>query len=500
MRNAGGPDNRILREPYQRHRNRSSETVMEPSLPTPRDIPLPLPIDHFLLDTAVVVLFLAHILFVNVMLGGSTLTLIYEIIGLRKKEYDALARLWASATTVNKSMAVVLGVAPLLVVNVLYTIPFYTANSLTGAAWMMLIPLIAAAFLLGYLHKYTWDQLAHSKALHLALGGGVTLIFWLIPFVFLANINLMLFPERWTETRGFLSTVTMQNVLPRYLHFIIASFAITGLFGAAWFGRAGFDLVQHLPGFERSVVLRRCYELTFGATLMQLLAGTLVYFTLPAQGVTFFMTAIVLAGVACAVLALTLLWKEVVAPAAHIGRHFLPIVLVLSITVACMAMGRHVYREESLAGHRARMATNSETFQLAVQDAQWRKDHGIILEPRPAGERLFQVCAGCHSLDQEKAGPAVREIQELYADNLAGIVKWAKAPGRKRTKFSPMPPFGHLSDGDLQAVARYMLQLGQTPEPAEDAAESAPAPEAAEGTDAAPTEPTETAPPESASN
>ena len=44
---------------------------------------------------AVVILFLAHILFVNLMVGGSTLALVYEIVGLRRKRYDALARAWA---------------------------------------------------------------------------------------------------------------------------------------------------------------------------------------------------------------------------------------------------------------------------------------------------------------------------------------------------------------------------------------------------------------------
>ena len=77
-------------------------------------------------------LFLLHILFVNLMVGGSLLTLAYEIRGLRRPELDQLAREIAATVTVNKSLAVVLGVGPLLAINVLYTLYFYTANSLTG--------------------------------------------------------------------------------------------------------------------------------------------------------------------------------------------------------------------------------------------------------------------------------------------------------------------------------------------------------------------------------
>jgi len=436
---------------------------MDPTItfPVPRDIPLPLPVDQFVLEVAVVILFLAHILLVNLMVGGSTLSLVYEIVGLRHKQYDALARLWAETITVNKSLAVVLGVAPLLIVNVLYTVHFYTANALTGSAWIMIIPLITIAFLLGYMHKYTWDVLAESKSLHIALGAVTTAIFWFVPLIFLANINLMLFPERWTDVQGFLSAVTMQNVLLRYLHFLLASLAITGLFGAAWFGRRDFDLARRLPGFDRATILRRCYELAFGATLMQFLAGTLVYFSLPSHGISMFMTAVILLGIAFAVIALTLLWREVVAPAARIGRLFVPIALVLSVTVSCMAMGRHLYRDRALAGHGELMRQATEEMQFAVRDAAWRKEQGITAVEIPRGERVFQICAGCHALDRERSGPSVREIQRLYANNAAGIVTWAKAPGRKRTSFAPMPPFAHLPPADLQAAAAHMLEMGQ---------------------------------------
>jgi len=46
--------------------------------------------------------------------------------------YDALAQRIGATITVNKSLAVVLGVGPLLCINLLYTLYFYSANALTG--------------------------------------------------------------------------------------------------------------------------------------------------------------------------------------------------------------------------------------------------------------------------------------------------------------------------------------------------------------------------------
>lgn len=59
--------------------------------PVPNDIPLDLPLPEWLLVVLLVVSFLAHIVFVNLMLGGSLLTLWAQLKGLREKEYDVLA-------------------------------------------------------------------------------------------------------------------------------------------------------------------------------------------------------------------------------------------------------------------------------------------------------------------------------------------------------------------------------------------------------------------------
>ncbi len=120
-----------------------------------------------------------------------------------------------------------------------------------------------------------------------------------------------------------------------------------------------------------------------------------------------------------------------------------------------------MYREESIAGHLEVMEQATDGLEYAARAAARRKEQGIALTEVSAGERVFLVCAGCHALDVEKSAPSVREIQRLYEGQPEKVVAWAKKPGRKRTKFAPMPPFGHLPQSDLQAVAEYLLELGQ---------------------------------------
>ncbi|MGC9326612.1 MAG: c-type cytochrome [Candidatus Hinthialibacter sp.] len=433
---------------------------MSPTIPIPHDIPLPLPADADFLKLALIFLFLLHILFVNLMIGGSVFVIIYEWLGIKRPDYDRLAREIASTITVNKSMAVVLGVGPLLTINVLYTIYFYTANALTGVAWSMIIPLVSAAFLLGYAHNYSWDRLSSQKGLHISIGAGAALIFLLVPLIFLSNINLMLFPQRWPETRGWLSTLWTPNVLPRYLHFLFGSIAVSGLFFAGYFGREKYPVEERLVGLSRGRLRRMFYSIALSATAANFMAGPLLFFTLPAQGVSWPLIGVILIGVCLAAAAAVILWREITLPAAAPAWRFYLLIVLLTGTVVMMASGRHMYRENAVSVHRAHMEANTQTYISMTGAARWRDSQGLGMvqdESLSPGEKVFNnVCASCHAYDVRLVGPPLTEIAEIYPNDPAGIIQWVKKPGRKRPDYPPMPPVA-LSETQHQAVAQYIL-------------------------------------------
>ncbi|MCU0304380.1 MAG: c-type cytochrome [Thermoanaerobaculales bacterium] len=433
---------------------------MDP-MPIPRDFLLPLPAAEGDLELALVVLFLAHILLVNLMLGGALLTLAAEVRGLTRPAYDRLARTIAATVTVNKSLAVVLGVGPLLAINALYGLWFYTANALTGRAWILLVPLIASAFLLLYLHKYTWDALAGRKGLHLAIGAAGTLLLLAAPLVFLANVNLMLFPGRWGEVRGFLSAVALANVLPRYLHFLLASLAVAALFLAGWLCRRGFDFAAELPGLDRVAVKRELLGVALGATAAQLLAGPLVLLTLPPHGLSWLLLGNLAVAIAFAAAALVLLWREsgIEGP---LGPRFWLVVVLLGGTVGLMGLGRHLYREQALTPHRELVAAHTADFRAASLGAEMRLAAGTPrLGPGETaaspGEKIFRAsCMACHDVETKRVGPPLREIAGIYAGNPDGLIAWVKAPGRKRAGYPEMPPIT-MQPPQYEAVAAYIL-------------------------------------------
>ncbi len=431
-------------------------------IPVPKDIPLPLPLPEWLLVVILVFSFLLHILFINLMIGGSILTFWYEIKGKKNKDFDRLAREIAATITVNKSLAVVLGVAPLLSINVLYTIYFYSANALTGNIWISIVPWVAVAFLLFYLHKYSWDKLADNKPVHLSILGTGVVSFLFIPFIFLTNINLMLFPEKWGEINGFFEAMTLPNVFPRYFHFITASLAITGLFLAWWFGRKSFDVENVFTSLSKNWIKKQMLNLTLVATGIQFIFGPLLFLTLPSQGVTWTLFWVILGGVTIAVIVLVQLWKLINDEGPLTGKRFYLTVGLFAVLVAFMGTGRHVYRESALKTHKEMMAERTAAHWEAVRLA-----HENLLLPAVetetgignAGRNLFQTnCAVCHAAGTRLVGPPMAEVAPIYKNKIEELKQWIKAPGRKRMDYPAMAGFPHLSDAQLTQVAEYMLQ------------------------------------------
>jgi cytochrome c len=431
-------------------------------IPVPKDIPLPLPMPEWVLVFVLIFSFLLHILFINLMIGGSVLTFWYELKGLKKKEYDQLARHIASTITVNKSLAVVLGVAPLLSINVLYTLYFYSSNALTGYAWLSIVPWVAISFLIFYLHKYSWDRLASHKSIHLSILGTGIFSFLLIPFIFLTNINLMLFPEKWGVINGFFDALTLPNVFPRYFHFITASMAITGLFLAWWFGRRNFDAEAAFAPITKESIRKQMLTLTLIATGIQFIFGPLLFLTLPSKGVTWALFWVIMGGVTLAVIVMVQLWRLINTPEKQFENRFYVMVIMVAGIVGFMGTGRHIYRENALKTHREMMSERSAAHWEAVRLA-----HENLLLPEVEGQEgsfmpgqnLFQTnCAICHAAATRLVGPSMAEVTPDYLGNHEALKQWIKNPGRKRMDYPAMAGFPHLTEKQLTDISEYVLQ------------------------------------------
>ncbi|MBA2117266.1 hypothetical protein [Bremerella alba] len=111
------------------------------------------------------------------------------------------------------SAAITFGVAPLLFVQILEPLNFYTANLLLGWRWMVVIPTLIAAFYLLYVLKSSWfERLSWwQRALVAGVNAG---LFVFIGFCWTANHLVSSQVEAWPETfaTGVLPLVAGQVV------------------------------------------------------------------------------------------------------------------------------------------------------------------------------------------------------------------------------------------------------------------------------------------------
>jgi cytochrome c len=434
--------------------------------PVPKDIPLGLPLPEWLLVTLLIVSFLLHIVFIQLMVGGSIVTLWAQIKGLKNKEYDTFAHEIAKTITVNKSMAVVLGIAPLLSINTLYTVYFYSANALTGFAWIMIIPLVTVAFLLTYLHKYTWKALHKNKHIHITIMALAVLIFLIIPLIFLANVNLMLFPEKWGTVRGFLSALALPNVFPRYLEFLGACIAVTGIF-IVWYNGRKFYPINTIYSVFKVVDLKRLgYRITILGLGLQLFFGIIVLFTLPSKGITFQVIVVMVIAGAFLAWALWNCYKTLTGSDEKINVNFKKIVFSMLVFLVLYGGSRQMYRHQSLEKHQTLVTANTREFQRLSKEARENPVEETALELDPTlgdmakGATLFQAnCAGCHKQNEKLVGPPMTEMVSIYKKNDQGLRNWVRKPGKKRPDFPQMPAFPQLSDDDLKELSNYILSI-----------------------------------------
>jgi cytochrome c len=361
---------------------------------------------------------------------------------------------------------VVLGVAPLLSINTLYSVYFYSANALTGFVWIMIIPLVTIAFLLTYLHKYSWKIFEKNKYVHISILGFAVLIFLFIPLVFLTNVNLMMFPEKWGTVQGFLSAMVLPNVMPRYFEFIGGCLALTGIFIVWYNKRSSYSVENIYSSLSRYDLKKTGYSIALAGLSIQLFFGVIVLFTLPSKGFSYsFISVMALAGLLL-VYALWHSYKAIIGSPEQIDFYFKKVVLSILVFMLFYGSSRQMYRHNALEKHQELMAEHTAAFQRLSKEARENpiKEEELELDSAlgevAKGAALFkQNCGACHKQNEKLVGPPMTEMVSIYTNNETDLKKWIKSPGKKRADFPQMPGFPQLSDDDLNELSKYILSI-----------------------------------------
>jgi len=445
----------------------------EPIFPMlPHDIPLPLPVGELgailvpVFHILLVVAFVVHILFINVLLGASAGSVIFNLIGAIKKDknWDKAAYLLTTPVTVSENMGALWGVAPLLIVSVMFTAFFYTASVMNSPQWLHIIWGNIVAFLLSYLYKFTWHKLEEHKALHITIGAIATLIFFSLPPVFMSTVQLYMTPSTWTYNTHFWDVVTRPDVIFRLAHFFLASFAITGLFMVIY----GVYKKKANKDVEAANILINAGKGWFLVpTVLNFFVGFLAFFQFPNYGIENFYKAgfdiLIFIAVIAALIAVAIMIKEFFNKDISTKTVWVVTGLML-ITVLSMATLRHGMRLSLLTPAMAQMKSQTEEYQKLVKEYYEKSKTEQVVSAQAGGSEGEQLmakngCNACHAVDTKIVGPAFKDVAKkgYTAEQIVSLIykpNPANWPG-----YPPMPPMSNVPKDEAEKLANWILSL-----------------------------------------
>ncbi|MCX8117561.1 MAG: hypothetical protein N3G78_06510 [Desulfobacterota bacterium] len=194
--------------------------------------PMGIPFYPLVFQVLMVLTFALHILFVNFTLGTS----FYAVYGHFKKDgyWKRLSRALARAVPANLSMAMLLGIAPLLFVQVIYDPFWYTSNTLS-AVWVIAFVLILMVAY-GFTYIFYLKRESHGGRGYAFFGIVAVLLFFLAGAIMHGLGYQLLQPEKWFGwyIKGGRVDASGSSLhafqLSRFIHFIVPSFALAGIF------------------------------------------------------------------------------------------------------------------------------------------------------------------------------------------------------------------------------------------------------------------------------
>lgn len=323
---------------------------METFGPIPTFQPLPFPAPSWLLKAFLVIGFYLHALPMNVALTGGIVSASLLLYGQRKPHAYAkrIGGALAFSLPFFVSMAITQGIVPLLFIQLVYGPLFYTSSILMALPWLLVIFLLLSAYYAYYVYTYRRESLGRRGPWVLILAG---LLFLTIAFFFSNNTTLMLTPQKWLgmymhSPYGVNLNLSEPQLLPRYLHFVLAAVAVTGLtigcFGLYWHPRDpdyGPWLIRFGAGLFLLITLLQIpvgiwFLLSLGPRILWNFLGQ------DAMGTTVFASAMGLDLVSLAAMALA--WKDGTPTPFRVG-------LTTSLAVIfLMVEMRHLVREYSV--------------------------------------------------------------------------------------------------------------------------------------------------------
>jgi mono/diheme cytochrome c family protein len=394
------------------------------------------------------VTFSLHILFVLMTLGTAILAVFYFIHARRLKRPDEERwdRTILRTFLAHKSLAVVLGLAPLLLIQVGFAVPFFTSVGIFAPYWMLIIVFLIVAFV-------SFDALGHKNYVHQYLHlflGIIGLIFLLtVPGIFVLVLITAENPDKWVgiiqNGYSIYGTLAVQWLL-RYLHVIGAAIVFGAVFHYFFTTRGNYLKKRSLSKWIMAGIL------------FQFAEGPILVLSLPRKP-DLIVVIFLICGLSAAAYVVWKIFSAVTSKSVLEIRLTVPL---LMITLISMLFIRQHFQNMSFLPVEQKVNKNSYVYQQQLhkyQDeatGQYMNDIKLVYDN---GQTIYsQSCAFCHGHDGNGKGPETGNLS-IPPEDIAAIRSNRQYIYTKLVEGVPgtsMPYFTIFDKGKLEGLIDYL--------------------------------------------
>lgn len=404
-----------------------------------KDIALPQSAEHIqLLHYLLVLVLFLFIPFVSLHLWGTLLSVVFNRDERDDQggHYRQLSKDIISFSASKKSLGIILGIAPLIIVILIYSQIFQATESSFLDYLAASVILIIVALIFNY---------AYSKTLSFIAGLAGVLILFISLWFFTAGISFALFYEFWMP-EGLIGALFSSVVIIRFLLLLVTSLAVacSGILFASFY-------LDEAKGIENEEYGKFIRSKIVNITLVSLLLIPLLLFAnliiVPQSFLSGAVFAYTVIGLILIFLALHFLYMIF---ARFSNKYTALLFFTVLFVVLSVIISDQMVVNNATKMHSAVLAVQYEEI---LADLKGESGPEIL-----SGKEIYDVrCAACHKFDTKLVGPAHNDVVPKYFSKEDLLLAFIKNPTKIDDNFPPMPNPG-LKPAEAKAVADYVLE------------------------------------------
>ncbi|KUO62476.1 hypothetical protein APF79_08220 [bacterium BRH_c32] len=424
-----------------------------------------------LLKYLLVLTYIIFIPYVSI-LTGSLLYSIYFNRESRKHNNPAcssISKKIIDQITFNKSIALGLGVLPLLSVAFCYAQLLHLTGVNVPEYVLFSAFLMFASILFIYTYKYSFslnrlfekiktvdneeteNELKGytSSTRNLSSKSGIYgLILLLITiYIFSGAVSLAVDSTNWSTNNSFIGILLSFKTLVTFLQFLLFSFLATSIYLLYVYFRPSSEEILTTEEREglRNFVLRT--GLIFSIILPLFIVITL--FIKPIASLSGNVFVLVTFSILLSLFISNLIYFMI--KESH-EKYSSSIFFVLIILFALMVVKDQFAFDTSTKKQFVILASNYEDYQTKLKESM-----GVAAAPISGADIYNGKCIACHKFDTRLVGPAYNDVLPKYEGKKEALVKFVLNPVKVNPEFPSMPNQG-LKPNEAEAIATYLLE------------------------------------------